>query len=117
MSDDLVVPANAPDGPGAMSDYAATVVTEQIESLRRIADELDRRYASRIKNGRLKPKDGMAYLAVRERVASRIVDFATELCQLRATEAPTNPPGGEPSGALSWNPDDDGPAALSPAAQ
>ena len=142
MSNDLVAAVNAPESFGTtseeqvcqpeiieslqtlstvgatprlqpISDYVTAVVTEQIESLRCVADELDRQYAVNVKKRKIRFKDRVDYLAVRERVASRIVDFAEDLCRLRSTDAT----GSELSGALSWNPDDDGSAASSPAAQ
>ena len=88
-------------------DFAAVVFGREIESLRRVADGLDREYESR---KLMKFKDRLAYLAIRERLACKIVDFTEKLCGLRTTNPTTEFAGSESSGSLSWDPDADQPA-------
>jgi hypothetical protein len=53
-----------------ITDFAAAVLAEQLECLRRTTADLDRRHASNVKRRRMKFKDQVAYLALRERIAS-----------------------------------------------
>jgi len=108
----------SPDGvtfqENSVADYAA-VLAEQIERLRRVAADVDRHYGKKTK--RLSFKHRLGYLTARERISSKILDLTKELSRMRSADPPTEAPERKLGGALSWNPDDDGPAALSPAAQ
>jgi hypothetical protein len=100
-----------------ITDFAAAVLAEQLECLRRTTADLDGQYASNVKRRRMKFKDQVAYLALRERIATRIVALAERLCQLRSTDPATNAVGSESERNWSWDPDDPGSATFSPAAQ
>ena len=89
----------------SITDYAAAVVVQQIEGLQSIANDVDRQYAINVRGRKIKFKDRVDYLAIRERVASRSVDFATKLCRILSTDTTTDPPESE-SPPNSWNPDE-----------
>lgn len=93
-----------------VADFAAAVIVEQIESLRRVAADLDRQYGNNVKKRKIAFMNRVDYLAVRERVASKIADLVEDLCQL-----PREAPPALEYGSRSWNPDDNGSAALSSA--
>jgi len=96
----------------SVADYAVTVLAEQIERLRRVADDVDRHYGKKTK--RLSFKHRLDYLTVSERVASKLVDFAQELGRLKSTESPPDADESDSGSALSWDPDDPGPAISPP---
>ncbi len=88
------------DGQQSVTDYAASVLGREIESLRRISDGLDLAFGARKV---MKFKDRLAYLAARERLAGKIVEFTEKLCRLTATNP--NPELDLSDGATSWDPD------------
>jgi len=113
MSAEIVVAAS--QSPGTASDqgiprierenavdFAAVVFGREIESLRRVADGLDRDYETR---KAMKFKDRLSYVAIRERLACKIVDFTEKLCGLRTMDPATEFNRSESGGSVSWDPD------------
>jgi predicted transport protein len=139
MSDELVAAAEVPESPNAVleqgfeiieslqtlptveqvlqeisfTDYAAAVVMQQIESLRSSVNDLDRRYANNVRKHKITFKNQVSYMAVREKIASRIVYFLGSLREIRSAYPTT---GTDPSEVNSWDPDaDQGPEFSKPA--
>ena len=93
----------------SITDYAAAVVVQQIEGLQSIANDVDRQYAINVRGRKIKFKDRVAYLAVREKTASRIADLVGSLREIRSTDTTQ-------SECNSWNPDEvQGPEFSQPA--
>jgi hypothetical protein len=95
----------------SIDDYGAAVLAEQIEILRSMTSALDRQYAKNIRGRKITFKNQVAYLVVREKVTSKIVDFVGNLREIRSTypTSESEPVGGN----RSWNPDAD-PGSESP---
>ena len=118
MSDELVEAVQVTESPTVLqqksiTDYCAAIIAEQIESLRKTAYGLDRQYENNVRGRKIKFRDRVSYLSLREKVASKIVALVECLHRLRSTDVP----GVEPGGAPSWDPDDDGSPSISKAAQ
>ena len=95
----------------SITDYAVAVLAEQIETLRITVNGVDGQYAINVRGRKIKFKDRVAYLAVREKTASRIADLVGSLREIRSTDPPESE-----SPVNSWNPDEvQGPECPKPA--
>ena len=86
----------------SITDYAVAVLAEQIETLRITVNGVDGQYAINVRGRKIKFKDRVAYVAVREKTAARIADLVGSLREIRS-EYPTTRT--DPSQVNSWNPD------------
>ena len=89
----------------SISDYSAAVIAQQIERLRNLASDVDRQYAVNVRGRKIKFKDRVGYLSVREKVATRIVALVEDLLRLQSTDSPTDPIESEQGVNMSWDPD------------
>lgn len=93
----------------SIADYSAAVIAQQIERLRNLASDVDRQYAVNVRGRKIRFKDRVSYLGIREKVASRIAGLVENLLRLKSSaESATDSNEREPPGAISWNPDADG---------
>ena len=93
----------------SIDDYAVAVLAEQIETLRITVNGVDGQYAINVRGRKIKFKDRVAYVAVREKTAARIADLVGSLREIRSTDTTQ-------SECNSWNPDEvQGPECSKPA--